>query len=37
MNVGIGSDAVQFLFRENINWIIGTVCDTAVYLHNFLS
>jgi hypothetical protein len=25
MNVGIGIKAAQFLFREHINWIFGTV------------
>ncbi len=25
MNVGIETQAAQFLFREHINWIFGTV------------
>ncbi len=25
MNIGIGTEATQFLFREYINWIFGTV------------
>ncbi len=33
MNVGIGTEAAQFLFREYIEWIIGIVRDT---MHNFL-
>jgi hypothetical protein len=26
MNVGMGTDAAQFPFWENINWIYSTVC-----------
>ncbi len=27
MNVGIGTEAKQFLFREYITWIFGTVYE----------
>jgi hypothetical protein len=33
MNVGIGTEAMQFLFREYINWILGTVLCKPVDLN----